>query len=598
MDKFLSKNLWFMSIHHRHGPCNDDRNWKRSINTFRETRIWSLDTPKSVRRLIPGKITSCLPIYPARRNELGVQLLSRQLHDQVFRNVSFPTPPPSFVQIAKEHLELHNLDPAQGSSLPDIGFCLPPLQGNNLDEHFYRLGSHVAEPWLQRAKSFSSVQLPPKPEHWEIRSGWTKYTHMPDGASYSEPVNFPIHGGQPEDMLVFDVETLPKHHPYAIMACAASSNAWYSWISPWLLEESTDPNQLISLGGPHISRIVVGHNVSYDRARVLEEYNIEGTATRFLDTMALHVAVTGISSHQRPEWMKYRKSKEKQVEQEDEAIEVMYDLIRKVEEREKEETNPAKKEEMRRVREEMVESVSQLSDPVDEVVDEDSEVAEEKSWEDLTSANSLKDVAKLHCGILMDKETRNDFMTSTPQDIRDNIHDYLDYCSSDVDVTHRVFSVVLPAFLKACPHPVSFAGILEMGSSFLTVNQEWERYLKNAESTYKKMEEGVKQKLKEMAEDARLLVDSPEKWQQDPWLSQLDWTPKVVGKSRGIISPSQACSFIDSMLISLTVITAHFTATSGTLVNWATCVVSGDSFESFGSEGCRAHPPALAQAFL
>lgn len=468
-----------------------------------------------------------------------MQLLSRQLHSQLFRNVSFPTPELAYVQIAKEHLEMHNLDPAQGSLLPDTGFRLPPLQGANLDEHFYRLGSHAAEPWLQQAKSFSSTQLPPKPEHWEARSGWTKYTYVPDGASYSEPVDFPIHDGQPEPMLAFDVETMPKYHPYAIMACAASPNAWYSWISPWLLGETDNPDQLIPLGDSIVPRTVVGHNVSYDRARVLEEYSLGGTATRFLDTMALHVAVTGISSHQRPEWMKYRKSKEKQLEQQEEAMEVMYDLIRQIDEREKEETDPVRKEEMRRVREEMLESMSQLPENVDELMVEESDIAAEKRWEDLTSANSLRDVAKLHCGISLDKEIRSDFMTSTPRDIRDNIHDYLDYCCSDVDVTHRVYTVVLPAFLQACPHPVSFAGVLEMGSSFLTVNQEWERYLERAEGVYRQMEEGVKQKLKELAEGTRGLMEKPEKWKEDPWLSQLDWTPKVAGKSRGVVIEPQ-----------------------------------------------------------
>ncbi|EKM83381.1 hypothetical protein AGABI1DRAFT_123715 [Agaricus bisporus var. burnettii JB137-S8] len=469
-----------------------------------------------------------------KRNEVGVQLLSRQLHSQLFKNTSFPHPSPAFVQIAKEHLAMHGLDPGQGSKLADTGFRLPPLQGNNLDEHFYRLGSHTAEPWLHLAKSFSTSQLPPKPEHWEIRSGWTKYTFVPDGASYSEPVDYPMHDGEAEQVLCFDVESLPKYHPYAIMACAASPNAWYSWISPWLLEESQNSKQLIPLGDPRVSRVVVGHNVSYDRARVLEEYDIGGTETRFLDTMALHVAVTGISSHQRPEWMKYRKSKEKQVEQREEATEVMYDLIRQVEEREKEEVDPTKREELQRVRQEMLESVSQLSDDAEQLIQEDSEVTIEKRWEELTSVNSLREVAKLHCGITMDKEIRNDFMTSTPQEIKDNIHDYLDYCSSDVDTTHRVYAVVLPAFLQACSHPVSFAGALEMGSSFLTVNQEWERYLERAEGVYRQMEEGVKQKLKELAENARPLMDEPEKWQQDPWFSQLDWTPKQAKESRGI----------------------------------------------------------------
>jgi len=41
--------------------------------------------------------------------------------------------------------------------------------------------------------------------------------------------------------------------------------------------------------------------------------------------------------------------------------------------------------------------------------------------------------------------------------------------------------------------------------------------------------------LKEIAEGARCLVDAPEKWKEDPWLNQLDWTPKAVGKSRGIV---------------------------------------------------------------
>lgn len=428
---------------------------------------------------------------------------------------------------------MHNLDPAQGSQLPDTGFRLPPLQGANIDEHFYRLGSHVAEPWLQQAKSFASIQLPPKPEDWDIRSGWTKYTYVPDGASYSEPVDFPVHNGKPEQMLVFDVETLPKYNPYAVMACAATSNAWYTWISPWLLDETEDPVQLIPLGDPTVPRVVVGHNVSYDRARLLEEYNVGGTANRYLDTMALHVAVTGISSHQRPEWMKYRKSKEKQLEQQEEAIEVMYDLIRQVEEREKEEVDPSKRDELQRVRDEMLESVNQLSDSNSQLMEEQNEVAVER-WEELTSVNSLRDVAKLHCGISLDKEIRSDFMTSTPQDIRDNIHNYLDYCCSDVDVTHRVYAVTLPAFLQACPHPASFAGVLEMGSSFLTVNQEWERYLERAESIYRQMEEGIKQKLKGIAEGARQFLETPEVWQDDPWLSQLDWTPKVAGKSRGV----------------------------------------------------------------
>ena len=433
---------------------------------------------------------------------------------------------------------MHGLDPKQGSVLPDTGFTIPPLQGSTIDEHFHRIGVQAAQPWLNIARDFASGELPPKPDHWDIQSGWTKYHHLPDGSSYSEHVDFPQHEGHAEEMLTFDVETMPPYHPHAIMACAASKNAWYSWISPWLLGESVEPQHLIPLGDPLVSRVVVGHNVCYDRARILEEYSLQGTQSRFLDTMALHVAVKGISSHQRPAWMKYRKSKETQRVRRAEAVEAVVELMRDAELKHDREVDEIKREELRRLRTDLEESLPQL-----EAADIDTEEADlsSKRWEDLTSANSLADVAKLHCNIDVDKQVRNDFMKLTPEEILDNIHDYLNYCAQDVFVTHAVFSKVLPAFLERCPSPVSFAGILAMGSSFLLVNESWEAYLANAERTYKELDGKVKRRLVDLAEETKGKMEDGS-WKDDPWLSQLDWTPKVAGKSRGIVTTGQVCS--------------------------------------------------------
>ncbi|KAF8895021.1 gamma DNA-directed DNA polymerase [Gymnopilus junonius] len=475
-----------------------------------------------------------------KRNEVGVQLLSRKLHAQVFKGVSFPAPPRSYVQISREHLEMHGLDPTQTSVLPDTNFQLPPLQGVDLSEHFHRIGARAAQPWLSISKSFASSRLPPKPDHWHIQSGWTKYYHMLDGSSYAEHVETPVHDGKPETMLTFDVETMPNYHPYAIMACAASPNGWYAWISPWLLGESEDPEQLIPLSNSQVPKVIVGHNVAYDRIRILDEYNLVQTANRFIDTLSLHVAAHGISSHQRPAWMKYRKSKQTEKEQREEAVEAVIGLIKTVEERHQQESDANKQEELRRLLQDMEDSLLLLQTQVSPGGDADlsDDDIESKRWEDITSANSLADVAKLHCGIEMDKEIRNDLMTAEPAYIRENLSDYLDYCATDVHVTHEVFSVTLPAFLAACPHPVSFAGILTMGSSFLTVDESWEKYIQSAETVCNDMEEKVQAKLKKLAEDAKNLMDV-NKWKTDPWLSQLDWTPKVAGKSRGVILPEE-----------------------------------------------------------
>jgi DNA polymerase gamma 1 len=288
--------------------------------------------------------------------------------------------------------------------------------------------------------------------------------------------------------------------------------------------------------GPATPRVVVGHNVSYDRGRVLEEYSLDPSANRFIDTMALHVAVSGISSPQRPAWTKYQKLKETENEKREEAVEAVKNLLSTVDKRRSEGVDAVKQEELRRLRQDMEDSLLLL-----QAIETDGGVSEadisSKRWEDLTSANSLVDVAKLHCGIEMDKKARTDFMTSEPQHIRDNLTDYLNYCANDVCVTHSVYTVTLPAFLTSCPHPISFAGILTMGSSFLTVDQSWESYLEKAETVYREMEETVEVKLRKLAEDARTLMDGDDKkWVDDPWLSQLDWTPKVARKSRGITS--------------------------------------------------------------
>lgn len=482
-------------------------------------------------------------LYLVKRNELGVQLLSRDLHSQIFRNVSFPPPTAQVINIAQEHLQTHDLDPTQGSVLPDTSFTLPPLQGVNLLEHFHRIGSYTSETWLHLSKSFAKAHLPPKPDQWDIQSGWTKYHYAEDGSSYSEHVDYPRgEDGKPEQMLVFDVETMPAYHPFAIMACAASRSAWYAWISPWILKESSETDHLVPLGDPAAPKIVIGHNVSYDRIRILEEYNIAPTKSRFIDTMALHVAVKGISSNQRPAWMKHRKSKEKAREQREETLEAVIGMIHEVERRTAMEDNLEKKEEFRRLKQAMEESLPVLQDSGGDIETADDADISVKKWEDLTSANSLADVAKLHCGIIMDKEIRNDFMSLTPTEILENITDYLTYCAGDVQVTHSVFANVLPEFLQRCPHPVSFAGILSMGSSFLTVDEGWNEYLERAEKVYRDLEEGVKNKLKDLAEKARRMAGGGEKWKDDVWLSQLDWTPKVAGKSRGIYPPEQVSS--------------------------------------------------------
>ncbi|KAF8347323.1 DNA polymerase family A-domain-containing protein [Amanita rubescens] len=264
-----------------------------------------------------------------------------------------------------------------------------------------------------------------------------------------KPLANPSHNDVPESM--------PKEgHPYPVIAISASSNASYAWISPWMLGESSSPVHFIPFG-PDTDRLVVGHNISFDRE---SEYSFAGTRTRRIDTMSLHIAVNRISSHQR-----------------------YFDLIAQAKE----------EEEQARARMDSLQVPYRSEMDWDGNENENDDNDRNRTWESLTSANSLVNVARLHCSIELE-------------------HDKASV------LTHKVYSAILLSFLSRCPRPVSFSGVLTIGFSFLTVNSAWERYIERAERVYR----GLATSAKEMT--------TTREWEKDPWSAQLDWTLKNRGE--------------------------------------------------------------------
>ncbi|KAF1849220.1 DNA polymeras-like protein gamma [Cucurbitaria berberidis CBS 394.84] len=424
----------------------------------------------------------------ARFNEIGVQQLSSHVHAQVFPGAS-TSPPPELVALSQDHLTRHDLLGKNQDSTPPVGFDLPDMQGATLDEHFYKLGMDAAEPHLSMAKKLAWANPPPKPRKWVRQSGWTKYNN--DGTT--EAVDAPN-----ETMLTFDTEVMWKETSFACMACAVSPTAWYAWLSPWLLGESKSDRHLIPLGDTSIPRVIVGHNIGYDRARIAEEYNIQQSKNSFIDTMSLHVASNGMCSRQRPSWMKHKKNRE------------LRDKIATSEENAE---------------------LSQLLDS-GAIPDE-----EEELWIGRSAINSLRDVAKFHCNITIDKARREYFGELDRPGIREKLDELLDYCAADVEITHRVYQKVFPLFMETCPHPVSFAALRFLASEILPVNETWDAYLNNAEATYHQLEDAVRERLVALTEKALEVKDKPEVYNNDPWLSQLDWSGQEVkmvkGKKKG-----------------------------------------------------------------
>ncbi|CAH1797186.1 unnamed protein product [Owenia fusiformis] len=417
-----------------------------------------------------------------RKNSVNIQMLSQSLYEQVFK-----TKPDSEHNVISaddiiSHLSKFELWGKETTINDDVDVKLPRLQGKDISEHFYKIGFEQTEEFMSRAGDFIAQAIPEKPQKWNFKPGWTRYNK--DGSMSLVP-------HPDEEIMVFDVEVLVPEGNFPTMATALTPNHWYSWCSERLVSEryrwvkdtslsdliplETANNQTVPPSGEWKSRLVIGHNVGYDRSFVKEQYFIKGPKTRFLDTMSLHIAVSGFTSLQRI--LKAGIAKESQ-RKEVKAAELRNKSIK------------------------------------------------DAQWLLEGSMNNLSDVYALHCkeGAL-DKETRNIFVTGNMKDIRDNFQMLMNYCASDTHATYKVFKGLWPDFRERFPHPVTLAGMLEMGSAYLPLNYSWQKYTTESEATYVDLQRQLRLMLMKIADDACLMIED-EQYKEDVWMWDADWSVK------------------------------------------------------------------------
>ncbi|KAI8813655.1 DNA polymerase gamma [Cladochytrium replicatum] len=402
-----------------------------------------------------------------RTNVIGIPMLPKSLWKQVFTS---PPVQPTSVQrtVCEDGLRRFGLLGKTQSSDP-VTLPLPPLSGSNIQDHFRIIAQEQIEEYEKLINVLVSNDCPPMPTTWSRELGWTRYD-----PSTGEAVSVDYPG---EDALVFDIETIAveSNGHYPVIATAASDKYWYSWVSPSLFTEEPI-RDMIPLGRPDHRRVVVGHHVAFDRARVGEEYRLEPSKTAWMDTMSLHSAIGGLSTQQRPSWMKYKKLREEA----DTNAEAIHDLEQ-----------------------------------------------HERLWHLMSSNNSLKSVAQLHLeDFTVDKEIRTDlFFKGTRQKVREQFQEAMAYCAKDVEVTFRLFQRLYVPFRKKCPHPVSLAGIIHMGKGYLPISNGWDEYVNGAEAKHLEYQEKIDNMLIGFANEALKMAEG-EKWKDDPWLNKLDWTVK------------------------------------------------------------------------
>lgn len=155
-------------------------------------------------------------VTQTRMNPLNIQMLSKNLHDQIFRGQETEYKEED-VEHCIKHLQKHQLWGKETSLLPEVELKLPQMYGKNIDEHFRILAQKQSLPYLEAALKLQQAELPPLPKEWTWAVGWTCY----EADGESKKVDFPE-----ESALVFDVEVCMMEGQCPTLAVAVSPTKW------------------------------------------------------------------------------------------------------------------------------------------------------------------------------------------------------------------------------------------------------------------------------------------------------------------------------------------------------------------------------------
>jgi len=153
-----------------------------------------------------------------RTNIVGIQMLPEILRRKIFGSCAESSADESKRLAIEKHLQKHDLLGKKTTIQEAVDVPLPPLQGANIDEHFRTIAAQQTLPYRENAERLASASLPPQPNQWILREGWTKYDFV-NKKCYA--VDYPD-----EQAVVLDVEVLVSEGSYPAIATAATATAW------------------------------------------------------------------------------------------------------------------------------------------------------------------------------------------------------------------------------------------------------------------------------------------------------------------------------------------------------------------------------------
>lgn len=108
-----------------------------------------------------------------QKSALDIQMLSKYLHKQIFRNSTKNKTELNEKQyrIIQNHLARFGLWGKSTTESQNVNLQLPHLYGRNLDEHFRHIAQEQVKPYLSLTQQLVAGKVPPLPKKWSYQEG-------------------------------------------------------------------------------------------------------------------------------------------------------------------------------------------------------------------------------------------------------------------------------------------------------------------------------------------------------------------------------------------------------------------------------------------
>lgn len=225
------------------------------------------------------------------------------------------------------------------------------------------------------------------------------------------------------EILVLDTETVyapETTYRLPITAVAYGAGKYFYYHPSYSPHPTTSNNGTIKF--PKSGRIVIGHNVSYDRKYLSSEYLMD-SENYFIDTMSLGVACFGLSEGQQALYRQKHVSSY-------EDVGLIY------------------------------------------------------NWKNHASEAALSKLYEFLFRESIDKGVRDKIIDEVWSEWAGHWYEYTQYCSEDVYHTARLFTRVFEEYSRLCSNPISWLGMMDLGRLFLPLDRKWAKFIISTDKIY------------------------------------------------------------------------------------------------------------------